>query len=212
LLYTGDAYNINKIYSDTHTHTVLQRHVLCNKHKHRFLLRTSRVLDTIPWSNTVKYLGLLLDSKLLFTKHLQTILHKATATLLKIFPLLARESPLNIPNKILLYKLLLHSRITYASPVWSSTSLTNYRHLQVYQSKCLRVIGDLPRRTPISNLHAHLQIIPIRQFIHHLTDKFFMSCPVHLNPLIRNTGNYTLEDLHRQYTKYRHKRIKHTLL
>jgi len=37
---------------------------------------------TIPWSNTVKYLGLLLDSKLLFTKHLQTVLHKATGTLL----------------------------------------------------------------------------------------------------------------------------------
>ena len=29
---------------------------------------------------------------------------------------------------------------------------------------------------------------------------------------IRNTGNYTLEDLHRQYTKYTHKRIKHILL
>jgi hypothetical protein len=87
--------------------------------------------------------------------------------------------------------------ITYAAPVWSSTSLTNYRHLQVYQSKCLRVVGDFPRRTPISNLHAYLQIIPIHQFIYHLTDKFFVSFPVHPKPLIRNTGNYTLEDLHR---------------
>jgi len=167
---------------------------------------------TIPWSNTVKYLGLLLDSKLLYTKHLQTILHKATGPFLKIFPLLSRDSPLTIPNKILLYKLLLRSMITYAAPVWSSTSLTNYRHLQIYQSKCLRVIGDFPRRTPISNLHAHLQIIPIHQFIYHLTDKFFVNCPVHPNPLIHNTGNYNLEDLHRQYTKYRHKRIKHILL
>ena len=116
------------------------------------------------------------------------------------------------PNKILLYKLLLRSTITYAAPVWSCTSVTNYRHLQVYQSKCLRVIGDFPRRTPISNLHSHLQMIVIRQFIYHLTDKFFVSCPAYPNPIIRNTGNYTLEDLHRQYTKYRHKRIKHVLL
>ena len=99
----------------------------------------------------------------------------------KIFPLLARDSTLNIPNKILLYKLLLRSMITYAAPVWSSTSPTNYRHLQVYQSKCLHVIGDLPRRTPISNLHGHLQIIPIHQFIYHITDKFFVSCPMHPN-------------------------------
>ena len=123
-----------------------------------------------------------------------------------------RDSPLTIPNKILLYKLLLRSMITYAAPVWSSTSPTNYRHLQVYQSKCLLVIGDFPRHTPISKLHAHLQIIPIHQFPYHLTDKFFVSCPVHPNPLIRNTGNYTLEVLHRQYRKYRHKRIKHILL
>jgi len=118
---------------------------------------------------------------------------------------------LTIPNKILLYKLLLRSVITYAAPVWCSTSLTNYRHLQVYQSKCLRVIGDFPRRTPISNLHTYLQMIPIRQFTYNLTDKFFVSCPAHSNPLIRNTGNYTLENLHRQYPKYRHKRTKHIL-
>jgi hypothetical protein len=85
---------------------------------------------TIPWSNTVKYLGLLLDSKLLFTNHLQTILHKATGNFLKVFPLLARDSPLTITNKIILYKLLLPSMITYAAPIWSSTSSTNYRHLQ----------------------------------------------------------------------------------
>jgi hypothetical protein len=133
-------------------------------------------------------------------------------TFLKIFPLLARDSPLTITNKMLLNKLLLRSMITYAAPVWSSTSLTNYPHLQVYQSKCLHVIGNFPRRTPISNLHDHLQIIPIHQFIYHVTDKFFMSCPMHSNPLIRNIGNYTLQDLQHQYTKFRHKRIKHKLL
>ena len=102
--------------------------------------------------------------------------------------------------------------ITYAAPVLSSASLTNYRHLQVYQSKCLRVIGNFPLRIPISNFHTYLQMIPIRQFVYNLTDKFFVSCPVHPNPLIRNTGNYILGDLHRQYTKYRHKPIKHILL
>ena len=87
---------------------------------------------TMPWSNTVKYLRVLSDSKPLFAKHLQIFRHNSTGTFLKIFPLLVPDSPLTIPNKILLYKVLLHSMITYAAPVWSSTSLTNYRHLQVY--------------------------------------------------------------------------------
>ena len=48
----------------------------------------------IPWSSEVKYLGLILDSKLLFTKHIKSVVHKAMGSFLKIFPLLARNSPL----------------------------------------------------------------------------------------------------------------------
>ena len=46
-----------------------------------------------------------------------------------------------------------------------------------------------------------LNITPISDFIYHLTDKFFGSCPAHPNPLIRSIGNYSLADLHRQYKK-----------
>ena len=55
-------------------------------------------------------------------------------------------------------------------------------------------------------------IPPISNFIYHLTDKFFSSCPAHPNPLIRSIGSYSLADLHRQYKKYIHKRTKHILL
>ena len=54
----------------------------------------------IPWNSQVRYLGLLLDPKLLFTRHLTSVLHKATGTLCQLFPLLARHSTLSIPNKI----------------------------------------------------------------------------------------------------------------
>jgi len=48
--------------------------------------------DFIPWSSDVKYLGLTLDTKLLFTKHVKSVVHKAMGTFLKIFPLLP-ETP-----------------------------------------------------------------------------------------------------------------------
>jgi hypothetical protein len=64
----------------------------------------------------------------------------------------------------------------------------------------------------IPYLHAAVNIVPIRDFIYHLTDTFFGSCPAHPNPLISSIGNYTLADLRRQYTKYIHKRPKHILL
>jgi len=118
------------------------------------------------------YLGLVLDSKLLFTKHLHTVTCKATGGFLQLFPLLARDSTLSIPNKLTLYKLCIRPILTYAAPVWSNTSSYNYRRLQISQSKCLRVIGNFPRRTPIPRLRTTLNVTPIRDFIYRLTANF----------------------------------------
>jgi hypothetical protein len=169
-------------------------------------------LTDVPWSPHIKYLGLQLDSKLLYTKHLTDVTHRAMGVLLAIFPLLARDSTLSLHNKLILYKLLIRPILTYAAPVWSNTSTTNYRRLQILQSKCLRVIGNLPRRTPIPLLHSTLRIEPLYGFIYRLSEKFFRSCSFHPNPLIRHVGDYDMADLQRRYPKYVHKRTTHLLL
>ena len=129
-----------------------------------------------------------------------------------LFPLLSRDSTLTRSTKLQLYNLVIRPTITYAAPVWSSTSLSNYRQLQTIQSKYLRVIGNFPKRTPITQLHASLNAIPIRDFIYKQTVTFYNSCLTHNNPLIRSIGNYTLFDLLTTYPKYIHKRPKHILL
>jgi len=101
--------------------------------------------------------------------------------------------------------------LTYAAPDWSNASSYNYRRLQISQSKCLRVIGNFPRCTPIPRLHTTLNVTPIRDFIHHLTANFLDRCPAHPNPLDHSIGSYSLADLHHQYKKYIHKRPKHIL-
>jgi hypothetical protein len=98
--------------------------------------------------------------------------------------------------------------LTYGAPVWSNASHSNLRHLQVSQSKCLRVIGNYP----IPYFHTALSIPPIQDFIYRLTFNFFTRCPTHPNPFVRSTGDYSLPDLHRQYVKYIHKCPKHILL
>jgi hypothetical protein len=102
--------------------------------------------------------------------------------------------------------------LTYAGHVWNNTSQSNYRRLQTLQSKCLRVIGVYPRRTPIPYLHSTLSLEFIHTFIYRLTEKFFQNCTTHSNPLISQIGNYSLPDLLAQCTKYTHKRTKHLLL
>ena len=136
---------------------------------------------------------------------------KATRIFLQLFPFLACDSTLSIPNKLTLYKVCIRAILTYAAPVWSNTSSYSYHRLQISQSKCLRVIGNFSRCTPVPRLHTTLNVTPIRNFIYHLSANYFDRCSVHPNPLVRSIGNYPLADLHHQYKKYIHKRPKHIL-
>ena len=56
-----------------------------------------------------------------------------------------------------------------------------------------------PPCSPPDDPNPPIHLPPHRQILREL--------PRAPKPFIHNTGNYTLEDLHRQYTKYRHKRI-----
>jgi hypothetical protein len=75
----------------------------------------------VTWAHAVRYLGLVLHSQLLYTKHLHTAANEVTGILCTIFPLLARNSTLAQSNKLTLYKSPIRSTLTYSAPVCSST-------------------------------------------------------------------------------------------
>jgi len=132
----------------------------------------------------------LLHSKLFFSRHRHTDVNKATRIFWNIFPLLARYSALIQSNTVTLYKLLIRSILTYAAAVCSSTCLFSYLRLQVIQSKCLRVIGNHPRRTPTSHLHNSLNIQPIPRSHPPPYWQIFRSLP--LTPQSLNPTNWEL--------------------
>ena len=90
--------------------------ILFTKHRPAFPCPLQFQHTAIPWNPHIRYLGLVLESKLLFTKHLHSVIHKATSTFLKLFPLLACNSTLSPHNKPTLYKLLICPVLTYAAP------------------------------------------------------------------------------------------------
>lgn len=95
------------------------------------LPRNIKVGNTsVSWSESVKYLGVTLDRKLTFTKHITNLSHKGNAALVSLYPLINRNSCLSTSNKLLIYKAIVRPAITYACPVWSftcKTNTTNYR-------------------------------------------------------------------------------------
>ena len=167
---------------------------------------------TIPWSSEVKYLGLRLTQTLNYSPHIKRQIGKAIGALIKLFPILSKESTLTTSTKILLYKTSIRSIISYAVPVWCSVSDSTYKQLQILQNKCLRVILNAPRRTPIKDLHCNIDIERLQEYLLHLSARFYTQCTEHTNPLVAKIGHYEKSDLQKMYKRYIHKRPKHALL
>ena len=155
----------------------------------------------IEWSNCVKYLGVYLDSKLTFTKHINHIAHKTLGSLIKYYPLLNKNSRLSVENKMLIYKVVVRSAMVYACPIWSYISESNYNKLQVQQNKFLRLAGKYPIYTPVFKMHCELNIEKIKDYVKKLSIDYFSSMHCHCNKLIQDIDYLNI--------KYKHKRLMH---
>jgi hypothetical protein len=86
---------------------------------------------TLRYVNHLRYLGVQLDSKLLFGYHLANARNKAIAATSALYPLLARSSKLDTRTKLLLYKAVIRPIMLYASPVWSTAAQCHLKPLQI---------------------------------------------------------------------------------
>jgi hypothetical protein len=142
--------------------------------------------SSIPWSDEVKYLGVLLDKKLLFRNHIQYSIEK-TQKMFKIFySILNRRSKMNVKNKIILYKVALRPILMYCCPIWSKCALTHRNKIQIIQNKFLKTILNLPWYFSTRELHELAKIETIDEFINKRTVQFINNCQFAENPLIND--------------------------
>lgn len=124
-------------------------------------------------ANEVRYLGVIMDKRLSFAPHIKSLVNKGHKTIRSLYPLLNRNSYLNVKNKKLLYTAIIRPAITYAGPIWCSTSKTSLNKLQRIQNKCLRLVLSRDRYTRIAELHRECDIPTIEDFIRKISIKFY---------------------------------------
>jgi hypothetical protein len=94
----------------------------------------------LPQLEDVKYLGLHLDRRLTWSKHIFTKLKQLGMTLTKMHWLLERKSKLSTSNKLPIYKAILKPIWTYGIQLWGAASISNIEILERFQSKfCARL-------------------------------------------------------------------------
>lgn len=140
----------------------------------------------IQWLSEVKYLGLFLDKKLLFEKHISHSVQRIHKYIKILYPLINRKSKLSIKNKLLIYKTIFQPIMLYASPVWDCTADCHIKKLQIIQNKCLKIILNYPYYYNTSRLHAHANINLIKTILPRFRNNFVARLDMTDNPLICN--------------------------
>ena len=106
-----------------------------------------------------KYLGMNLDSKLLFKNHIKQIEVKVA----KGVSILSKLRFLFPKSTLLLYHALVHPHLLYALPLWGCTYQKYTQKLQLLQNKAIRVIYNSNRFSSVTPLCIELGILKINE-------------------------------------------------
>ncbi|KAL4096526.1 hypothetical protein QTP88_021465 [Uroleucon formosanum] len=127
----------------------------------------------IPWSQNIKYLGVILDKKLTWNPHISSKVQQGYQRLKILYPLINRQTSLSWKCSILLYKQIIRPLLLYAVPVWGQCAPTHINKIQVLQSKVLRVISNAPWFVRNDALHTDFNLPTIKNYIKDQSASFF---------------------------------------
>lgn len=119
----------------------------------------------IPQADSAKYLGLHLDRRLTWRKHIFSKRKQLGLKLHQLYWLIGKNSQLKLENKLLVYKVILKPIWTYGIQLWGSASNSNLEILQRFQNKTLRMIVNAPWYVTNSTIEKDLQVRSIRSEI-----------------------------------------------
>jgi hypothetical protein len=89
----------------------------------------------IPIQTETKYMGLHLDQKLTWQKHVKTERQQLNLRLREMFWLLGPKSKLSIENKLLLYKCIIKPIWTYGIQLWGCIKPSKIKIIQRFRPK-----------------------------------------------------------------------------
>lgn len=150
--------------------------------------------EEIPWSNKVKYLGVIFDRKLTWKDHIEEIKRKTTLKNIQLHPLMARKSKLSLDNKLRLYKMVIVPSILYCSTAWGQAAKCHKSKLEVIQSKTLRKITDAPWFIRNNDIRKDLKIDTVSKQIRRRNKKLLEKFESHTNPTLAEALNYDPEE------------------
>jgi hypothetical protein len=127
------------------------------------------------------------DRRMTWRPHIEKIAAKALGTYIRTYSIF-KSKHLNPNIKLIVYRALIRSIMTYVCPTWEFAADTHLMKLQRLQNRVLRGIGNLDRRTPVRDLHLAFKIPYVYDYITKLCRRQAEVILNHENPNVRAIG------------------------
>lgn len=141
---------------------------------------------TIPQVNEVKYLGVHLDKRLTWKKHIETKKIQMKLKFANMYWLIGRNSLLDLEHKLLLYNSIIKPIWSYGSQLWKAASSSNIDIIQRFQSKVLRNITKAPWYVKNHHIHKDLNVRTVREEMDKCRRNYVQRLNHHPNAFARN--------------------------
>ena len=156
----------------------------------------------IPWSRSVKYLGVTIDQKLSFSNHVATIVKKATQIRGILYSILNKKSPIPARTRLNLFKLYILPVLTYAGASWAPfVCKSSWTKIEAVQTIGIRTIlgqSSIVRNSVLLNTAG---FDTVRNTIKKNSAAMFYRCSRSQYNHIRNIGLITPSPPHPRYSQ-----------
>lgn len=139
----------------------------------------------IPQADHAKYLGMHLDRRLTWQKHIWTKRKQLDSKLRDLQWLIGRYSQLNDRSKMTVYKAILKPIWTYGIQLWGTASVSNIDILERFQTKAMRAMFNIPPCISNKYIYLDLNLKTVKQEISNFSVKYQSKLTHHANELAR---------------------------
>lgn len=138
----------------------------------------------LPRSESVIYLGMHLDRRLTWAKHIATKKKQIKIVLRRHDWLLRPTSGLNLASRIMIYKSIIMPIWTYGIELWGVASKSNIAKMESSQCQALRSICNAPWYVRNDVLRRDLQVVKVSDYITTRSRRYLNRLIGHNNHLI----------------------------
>lgn len=150
-------------------------------------------------TDAVRCLGLVLDGRLTWREHVETLTRRLSAV---IYLLRNLKSMINIEALLMAYHALFHSVMSYGILLWGGSA--HQKQILLIQKRAIRIIANVGRSESCRPLFKQYQILTC-------TNHFILHCLINCRDNLASYNRQTIHDTRHKQIAHPHFRISRNL-